>query len=604
MKKSGIFFNSIRNVKRYLRDYRFKSILIKYFLLLLITLVLPITGLNIYYAKKNLALLRKEAVMNNEASLEKACNNVELIWTSMKNTAYSIGQIDELKYIAYSKDNSSYINELNVVTNIISVLQVSNQYIDSIYVYMPITDKIITEDGMLPITAFGDNGWLELCEQLSQNRTLLVNRKKKETYPYLITILYPIFNDKEKGSLGTVIINIDVEKLGKYMGSGSYRNKDNTPMLFIFDNNMENLIYSDEYRLLKYVNEIEDLYTIKEFEKSFSEEIFLWDKYYIVSGKRSEQDNLLYVFLSDMQEYVQLQNDVETLYLSIMLLSLFGCIVLSFFLAIWVYQPIQKTMQVLENASMLIAWDKKDNIDEVKAIQYSILEAKKQTVALNEQIEEKMLNLQSAQICALQSQINPHFMYNTLESIGNMAALLIERENPVSDILFVLGRFLRTSLSGENYLVPLAEELDHVGLYMKIIDFRYQGGIKFHIEVPEEMREKKIVKLTLQPLIENAVLHGLIQKKCRGDIWVRCIKKEKMVELAVVDNGIGMSDEKIEHLQQKIETPIIVGTKHIGLRNVNQRLKLVFGDDYGLRITKAREGGICVIVKIRLLDEV
>ena len=238
-------------------------------------------------------------------------------------------------------------------------------------------------------------------------------------------------------------------------------------------------------------------------------------------------------------------------------------------------------------------------MDEIEAIQRSILSAKQEQDNLNEQIQERIISLHNAQICALQTQINPHFLNNTLEAIGNAAALLMKGENKVTEMIYSLGMLMRISLSGENYLVPLEEELKHVELYVKLVDFRFRGRIAMHIEIPEELKQEKIVKLTLQPLIENAIEHGLAKRRNDGRIWIKGERQEDKIYIHVIDNGDGISEEELAKLQEQLDKSPINGSRHIGLRNVNQRLKLVFGEEYGLRLSSARGGGLCVTVCYR-----
>ena len=181
------------------------------------------------------------------------------------------------------------------------------------------------------------------------------------------------------------------------------------------------------------------------------------------------------------------------------------CLMLASLLAAWVYRPIRKTVKLLSDMSMLTEWDRKEHMDEIEAIQRSIVQAKKQRDDMDEEIQERMVSLHNAQICALQTQINPHFLFNTLESIGNASALLMGGENQVTDMIYTLSKMMRLSLSNENYLVPLSEELEHVRQYVALIDFRFRGRVTLHLEIPDEMTSTRIVKLTLQPLIENAI---------------------------------------------------------------------------------------------------
>lgn len=583
----------------YLKDYRFSSILIKYFLLLFICLVIPVISLSLWYANQMQDNLEQEVLKRNEASLEQAYDNVNSVILSMKDMAYSISRYEGIQYLnTRSSVQSDTTGNLETVKNLLSLVCTSNDYVNSICVYFSRSNECITDNGVYVMDQYQDNEWLEMYSEDMPNRTVIRARKKNGKYPYLLTILSPISSGKDD-SIGAVVINIDVEELGEYIGSGRYRNKDYSPMLLIFDQQMEKLVYSDEYRLLQEETFAFDI--IDHFTEKISGIYELWGESYLVSGVFSEQDGLHYIYLSSMRQFDSQSEAATRLLLGVTIVVGIVCLILASLLAVWVYKPIQNTIRVLKDMTMLTEWDKKEHVDEMEAIQRSILSAKREQDNLNEQIQERIISLHNAQICALQTQINPHFLNNTLEAIGNAAALLMKGENKVTEMIYALGSLMRISLSGENYLVPLEEELKHVELYVKLVDFRFRGRIAMHIEIPEELKREKIVKLTLQPLIENAIEHGLAKRRNNGNIWIRGERQEEKIYIHVIDNGDGVSEEELIRLQKQLEDSSINSGRHIGLRNVNQRLKLVFGDGCGLRLSSVPISGLCVTVCYKIL---
>ena len=137
---------------------------------------------------------------------------------------------------------------------------------------------------------------------------------------------------------------------------------------------------------------------------------------------------------------------------------------------------------------------------------------------------------------------------------------------------------------------------------MKLVEFRFHGRVSLQQEIPDELGKERIVKLTLQPLIENAVQHGLAHKRSGGKIWLRGEKKGKETYLYVIDNGEGVDEEELAQLQERLHDSAVIQSRHIGMRNVDQRLKLVFGEDCGLSLSHSKEGGLCVTVHFRETD--
>lgn len=601
MKLKHSIKHSAKRIWDYLKDYRFSSILLKYFLLLFICLVLPVTVLNSWYGKQQRKRLYEEFVKRNEMSLEQAYSNVYSVILSTKNLAYSLSVNNNVKYLAYRPSVSGDItNNRESVKDMLSVIKNANAYVDSIYIYFYNSGEVVSNLGVSGYEVFQDKEALALFSKDMPARNILLPRIKKNKYPYLLTVLYPV-RVGGSGSMGLIAVNLDVEKLGNYIGSGSYRSADAAPKLLIFDESMETLVYSDEYRLLQEPEEIEKLKSFPKNEEILSEVYTLWGGSWAVSGLESREDGLRYLYLSSMQEFEKQNKEADTRIRQVAVLTGMLCLLLAFLLAVWVYRPVKRTLHVLSEVSMLTEWDRKEHVDEIEVIQRSILSAKKENDDLNAQIQERIISLHNAQICALQTQINPHFLFNTLEAIANAAALLMNGDNQITEMIYTLGKLMRISLSNENYLVPLKEELEHVKLYVKLVEFRYHGRVCLHQEIPEELQEERIIKLTLQPLIENAIQHGLAGKRSGGNIWLKGEKKGKDNYIYVVDNGTGVTEEMLEKLREQLKDSAITGSRHIGMRNVDQRLKLVFGEGYGLTVGASKEGGMCVTVRFQTL---
>lgn len=202
-------------------------------------------------------------------------------------------------------------------------------------------------------------------------------------------------------------------------------------------------------------------------------------------------------------------------------------------------------------------------------------------------------NLREAELELLQAQINPHFLYNTLDTIVWLAES--GNQETVVSMVTTLSEFFRTSLGQGSDLVQFSEEIKHVASYLKIQQVRYQDILSYHIEIDEDFSNVKIPKITLQPIVENALYHGI--KNCRqpGIIRITTEKSNDRVIIKVSDNGIGMSEEVLDRIRQSL-------SKHrksqsdsdsYGLYNVNERIRLKFGEDYGISIhSKVKEGTI------------
>lgn len=239
-----------------------------------------------------------------------------------------------------------------------------------------------------------------------------------------------------------------------------------------------------------------------------------------------------------------------------------------------------------------------DEVGEVRALLNSM---KKKIQDLNAKQYILEVREREAEIRMLQSQINPHFLHNTLDNIYCIAQ--IEDIEPIEILTKGLSEMMRYSVNNKNMYATLAEEMHHVKAYVKIINIRYEDSIQLVFEIPEELQKACVVKLLLQPLVENACVHGILPKpEQRGNIWVKALREEDKLELRVEDDGVGVTEELCESLnkvmQEKVRSIRTPKNKGFGIAlvNVNDRIRLLDGMEYGIRMEKRPEGGTCVIV--------
>lgn len=216
---------------------------------------------------------------------------------------------------------------------------------------------------------------------------------------------------------------------------------------------------------------------------------------------------------------------------------------------------------------------------------------KKQYLA---EIEQK-----NAEMDALQSQINPHFLYNTLEAVRMKAICNGDRE--VGKMLYSLAVTFRAQIK-EADIITLAQELHYCKKYMELFEFRYQNQFQASVECPEEYLKTPIIKFVLQPVIENYFIHGIRLKE--QDNFVRItVEKEEGYEIIVEDNGRGMTEEAIEKKNRELEFDTMEKHSSIGIANVNRRLKAVYGKECGIRLEARKGGGLRVILSFKPDEE-
>ena len=229
-------------------------------------------------------------------------------------------------------------------------------------------------------------------------------------------------------------------------------------------------------------------------------------------------------------------------------------------------------------------------INEIAVLMDNFNDMTKEIGNLVVDIKEKEKNLHLMETKLLQEQINPHFLYNTLDTIVWLAE--DNRNEEAVAMVTSLSDFFRTTLCQGRDYITVREEEAHIISYLKIQQFRYQDIMDYEIQIEEEMKKFVIPKLLLQPLVENALYHGVKKKRGKSLIRVKGFQKDEKLIFQVIDNGKGMSAEELNTLRENVQKgPDERKNKGFGLANVNQRIRHYYGETYGLYIESTENEG-------------
>lgn len=274
---------------------------------------------------------------------------------------------------------------------------------------------------------------------------------------------------------------------------------------------------------------------------------------------------------------------------TILLLSIF-----SILMAMDILSPINRLVHSIkkveeENIHQEVIVDRED---ELGYLSKCFNKMSKEIDNLLNRVYKEELTRREAELKALQAQINPHFLFNTLESINWMAQLNNVPE--IRDMVTSLGALIEASIGKGSPMVPLSKELKYIDSYLLIMKNRYGERLSYESDIDTSLLGQEVPKLILQPLIENAIYHGIDKMRKKGTIKLTIRREDETIYIEIMDNGKGMLPEEVEDLNQKFKEDrddYILGDnrKSIGLANVNGRVKLFFGKDYGLQIESEYE---------------
>lgn len=278
--------------------------------------------------------------------------------------------------------------------------------------------------------------------------------------------------------------------------------------------------------------------------------------------------------------------------------------VFSLFAQASVSRRIRKPLESLQQLALKIADGDLDaraqisDVEELRDLTNSLNRMAGKIKSLIAQNIQKQKNLQKSEMKALQAQITPHFLYNTLDAIVWMAEA--NRKEEVVEITQALSGFFRISLSKGRDWITVAEEVEHVRSYLTIQQIRYRDILDYRIDVENVLVERSILKLLLQPLVENALYHGIKGRRGKGMILVSGWQELEWMCFCVEDNGIGMDETRLSEIRRMLESedPPETDVSGYGLYNVNKRLKLYYGPACGLLMESNPESGTQVLFKV------
>ncbi|TVY03304.1 sensor histidine kinase [Cohnella terricola] len=254
---------------------------------------------------------------------------------------------------------------------------------------------------------------------------------------------------------------------------------------------------------------------------------------------------------------------------------------------------ISRSMKELQKENFNVNIPIKGN-DEIALIGTSFNRMSKRLRELINEVYTGRLKQKEAEIKVLQAQINPHFLYNTLDTIYWMCRM--EKAFESSRLVQALSKLFRLSLNSGNDLTNVEQEIEHLKSYLIIQKKRY--SIQFDIQVSSELQSSQVVKLVLQPLVENAIVHGIEKKGSGGTIRIQIDQEDGQLVYRISDDGIGADEAELLSLLNKVES----ANRGFGIKNVNDRIQLLFGPDYGLQFQTSPGHGMTVIVRQPLIQ--
>lgn len=590
-----------------------KNLKLKYqlYLLIFIALIMLIFLQGMYYIRFN-ELTYKRAEVSAEKLMEQVAQNVDSTAASIENSSKTLSYSIYVQELMVSEDRIRNMDLYRIVMEIIKTIKSSNSNIYSIFL-------LNNENRRISDPIRDDNGILNNLEKIysyksSEFRKPIFSsivRGRNDAF-YYYAYIFPIFSFYDAtgnfSKIGSGLFILDTKELEKFVKISEITENS----LFMILDQENKVIVSNKG--LKAGDTYQNVFWYEGTSNTVNDVINYEGKRSIVQYKKIESTNWKVISVIPMEELVSDMKPIVSFSIAVGILTAILLLVVGYglihnitspvtsmvrFLAQIEEQPLKQRLEIpSKNEVGIISTNINQMLDKVETMTKKIVE--NQTVLYEAKLAE-----QRAEFLALQSQINPHFLYNTLNCLSNIGLAYDVME--VANISTAMSNIFRYSIKGED-MVSLKDEINCIKEYLMIMDIRFNGKFEVTINVEEPLLELRTLKMVLQPIVENAVYHGLEQKNGKGQLVIRGFLSENgNLEFLIEDNGKGMNEKQLSELQKVILDYENIGLycedkRSIGLGNINKRIKLQFGAQYGLDIVSEEFVGTKVTLRLPVIQ--
>lgn len=581
----------------------------KNLILFILPLFIPLILLGTFTVTITKNFIMEDINKGNIKVLNQTKEAIELIFNDLDSLSLNFNlnssNISRCKALLQNESlNTDGIDSLNNILNLLNPPVNSKPYIQSIYVYFdnPKGNFLISNEGFVNLNTYIDKAWYNSFVKSDDNINTWIETRDIKLYGFekedtnLITIYKKLYSPGVSKADGVIVMNIKRKYIDNIQ-KGLLSQPDQSALI-VDENNkvVSGIIGSSDIKEA-------DISAINKNSSDFFELRTLKNSY-MVSQIKSNRYALKYISIIPRKALYKLPT--QLLYITILLLfiSFLLGLVLTFFITRRNYNnllSIIKTFESAENGEPLPALPSRVN-DEYSFILQNVIKTFIEQSYLKVQLSEKKYRLKTMEFVALQSQINPHFLFNTLKTIFWKSISLTGDQNEVSNMIENLSNILHYSLGNYEKTVTLADEIKSAQSYIEIQKVRYKDKFRVIWQYDDTLTKYSVLKLLLQPLIENCIYHGIKEKEGFSYIKIKMTLVKSNIRITIIDNGLGITPDTLSEIRKKLNEDGEY-TEHIGLSNTNKRLKLAYGDEYGIVIRSKYGLGTVIYITIPVSEK-
>jgi Predicted signal transduction protein with a C-terminal ATPase domain len=589
--------NRLRNL-----SLKFKLILLNSFLVVFTVLLISIISIYSYNSinNRNIESLSQQIITQVSQNIDYYSTEMQNI-SAFANYNYYIqnflnsSNLSPMQQYNYTGNISDLFNNISSTrTDINAIMVVSNngQIVSN-----------IDNNQFNPNYHFENQSWYQQAAELNSGFVMVPPHRQsyfKNSNNLVISFVQKIKSYDSTTSKGVIIIDLNLDALERIC-SAVHLGRDGYVIIVDRDSNV---IYHPDYS-----------YMYRSWDEMYAKDLFKEDDPLIAAGVANHDQtiqrnfdgrnlmltsqtlpslNWIVIGVYPLNEFNQEQASITILIIAIGLTIAGIGIIGTMFISSLIFDPInnlRKRMKRAEEGTLAVAETSGYTKDEIGALNNNFDAMMSRISELMDHIKMEERAKRKAELKFLQAQINPHFLYNTLDTIIWMAESNHKDIVPMTENL---ARLFRLSLSGGRDIITIREEIEHVQSYLSIQKMRYSSKMDFKIDVQEDILGLQTLKLILQPIVENAIYHGIKNMRNKGNILIKGMRVMDSVLFQVMDDGVGIESEKLK----TILTSQPYSKSGVGIKNVDERIKLYYGEAYGLEINSER--GIGTVVDVWL----
>ncbi len=566
--------------KNIFNKFGFKSSFVQNYLLFFSVLFIFILIFSLLYNYNSQKVMQREFIQNASNDADNMASALDLVLEETEMIAHYMS-VDPtvITYMMYGEKTP--IGDIKEkLKGVVNPYHFIYEYIHSIYVYSEDSRNIYSGDNFIPFEKFGDDGWMD--EYNNGSPLTVFPRAYADNYPMLLSIIRkpdsPLIN-------GGIIINVKLSTLLEFAG----KSNPNQEKLIIGKNG--NVIYRSNTQAV--LENAENC--INNSLSNHSQILKLGGETYIIGISPSRYPDFKYVVINKITDYSNRMKELTKYTILLVFIFLAASMIIGYIYSTITYKPIDSIVKLVTSPE---ARNKHHNYksSETQFIANAIIREIELNDDLKKCVEQQMNRIASLKLYALGMQINPHFINNTINVVHLKLLYEIGIKYPGNEMMSALSKLMQYVLKEKSDMVTLETELHYTKYFIDILSTRNNGDINISVNVADDVSPNaKILKLCTHTILENSFYHGISPRPNQsGNIKTDITRTDSALIITISDDGIGMTAEQLNDLNFKLDNCDSFENSNIGLLNIHQRIKLIFGDEYGLKVYSEADKGTTV----------